>query len=105
MISLFIAFGVLIVGYLVYGRVAERVFAPDDRKTPAVAVNDGVDCVPMKRWKAFLIQLLNIAGTGPIFGGIDGSGLRAGGVPVDSLRLNTWRCSSRLYVRHDKLPS
>ena len=47
MISLFISFAVLIMGYLVYGRVAEKIFSPDDRKTPAIAVNDGVDCVPM----------------------------------------------------------
>ena len=73
MISLFIAFAVLIVGYLVYGRVAEKVFSPDGRQTPAIAVNDGVDCVPMKRWKAFLVQLLNIAGTGPIFGALMGA--------------------------------
>ena len=73
MISLFISFAVLIIGYLVYGRVAEKIFSPDDRKTPAIAVNDGVDCVPMKRWKAFLVQLLNIAGTGPIFGALMGA--------------------------------
>ena len=48
-------------------------FAPDDRQTPAVAINDGVDCVPMKPWKAFLVQLLNIAGTGPIFGALMGA--------------------------------
>ena len=53
MISLLIAFAVLIVGYVVYGRVAEKIFAPDDRQTPAIAVNDGVDCVPMKTWKVF----------------------------------------------------
>ncbi len=73
MISLLISFGVLIVGYLVYGRIAERIFSPDDRQTPAVAVNDGVDCVPMKTWRAFLVQLLNIAGTGPIFGALMGA--------------------------------
>ncbi len=73
MISLFISFSVLIVGYLIYGRVTEKVFAPDDRKTPAIEVNDGVDCVPMKKWKAFLVQLLNIAGTGPIFGALMGA--------------------------------
>ena len=73
MISLLISFAVLIVGYLLYSRVAEKVFAPDDRQTPAVAINDGVDCVPMKTWKAFLIQLLNIAGTGPIFGALMGA--------------------------------
>ena len=73
MISLLIAFAILIVGYLVYGRVTDRIFASDDRQTPAVAINDGVDCVPMKTWKAFLVQLLNIAGTGPIFGALMGA--------------------------------
>lgn len=73
MISLFIAFAVLITGYFTYSRVTEKIFAADGRKTPAVAVNDGVDCVPMKTWKAFLIQLLNIAGTGPIFGALMGA--------------------------------
>lgn len=73
MISLLLSFAVLIVGYAVYGRVVERVFAPDDRQTPAVAIHDGVDCVPLKTGKAFLIQLLNIAGTGPIFGALMGA--------------------------------
>ena len=73
MISLLISFAVLIIGYLVYGKVTEKIFAPDDRQTPAVAINDGVDCVPMKTWKAFLVQLLNIAGTGPIFGALMGA--------------------------------
>ena len=73
MISLFIAFAVLITGYFVYSRITEKIFSPDDRKTPAVAINDGVDCVPMKTWKAFLVQLLNIAGTGPIFGALMGA--------------------------------
>ena len=73
MISLLVSFVVLIAGYLLYGRVAEKIFSPDDRETPAVAVNDGVDCVPMKTWKAFLVQLLNIAGTGPIFGALMGA--------------------------------
>ncbi|MBR4577460.1 MAG: carbon starvation protein A [Clostridia bacterium] len=73
MISLLISLAVLLVGYLVYGRVAEKAFGPDGRKTPAVEFNDGVDCVPMKPWKAFLVQLLNIAGTGPIFGPLMGA--------------------------------
>ncbi len=73
MISLLVSLAVLIVGYLVYGRIAEKIFAPDDRQTPAIAINDGVDCVPMKPWKSFLIQLLNIAGTGPIFGALMGA--------------------------------
>ena len=63
----------LIVGYCIYGRVVERIFSPDDRPTPAERLNDGVDYVPMKTWKAFLVQLLNIAGTGPIFGALMGA--------------------------------
>ena len=73
MISLFISFAMLIFGYLVYGRLAEMVFSPDDRQTPATLRNDGVDFVPMKTWRAYLIQLLNIAGTGPIFGALMGA--------------------------------
>lgn len=73
MISLIISLAVLVVGYIVYSRVVEKIFAPDDRQTPAIAINDGVDCVPMKTWRAFLIQLLNIAGTGPIFGALMGA--------------------------------
>ena len=64
MISLIISFAVLIAGFLTYGRVAEKAFAPDDRETQAYRLSDGVDYVPMKTWKAFLVQLLNIAGTG-----------------------------------------
>ena len=73
MISLFISLAVLFIGYILYGKVVEKVFSPDDRPTPAVTVNDGVDFVPMKTWKAFLVQLLNIAGTGPIFGALMGA--------------------------------
>ena len=73
MISLILSFCVLIGGYFVWGRLADKVFAPDDRQTPAVSHSDGVDCVPLPTWKAFLIQLLNIAGTGPIFGALMGA--------------------------------
>ncbi len=73
MISLILSFIVLIVGYMIYGRIVEKTFAPDDRQTPAIRLNDGVDYVPMKTWKAFLVQLLNIAGTGPIFGALMGA--------------------------------
>ena len=73
MISFLLALTVLFVGYLLYGRLSERIFAPDDRLTPANAINDGVNCIPMKPWKALLIQLLNIAGTGPIFGALMGA--------------------------------
>ena len=73
MISLILSLVVLLVGFLCYGRLAERVFSPDNRQTPALAVNDGVDCVPMKPFRAFLVQLLTIAGTGPIFGALMGA--------------------------------
>ena len=73
MISLLLSLSVLIAGYFVYSRITEKIFGPDGRETPAIAVNDGVDCVPMKPWKSFLIQLLNIAGTGPIFGALMGA--------------------------------
>ena len=73
MISLVLSLIVLLAGFAVYGRLAEKCFGPDGRRTPAIAINDGVDCVPMKPWKAFLVQLLNIAGTGPIFGALMGA--------------------------------
>ena len=73
MISFVIALIVLIIGYCVYGRIVEKVFGPDDRETPANRMNDGVDYVPLSTGKAFLVQLLNIAGTGPIFGAIMGA--------------------------------
>ena len=59
MISLLISLLVLLVGYFVYGKVVEKVFAPDDRKTPAFEHRDGVDYVPMKKWKNCLVNLLN----------------------------------------------
>ncbi len=73
MITLVCALAILVAGYFVYGRVVERVFRPDDRPTPATDHPDGVDYVPMKTWRVFLIQLLNIAGTGPIFGALLGA--------------------------------
>ena len=73
MISLFVSFSVLFAGYMIYGKFTERVFSPDDRPTPAVSKNDGVDYVPLSTGKAFLVQLLNIAGTGPIFGALMGA--------------------------------
>ena len=73
MISLLASFAVLIAGYFIYGRLVEKVFSPDERQTPAYRLEDGVDYVPMKTWKAYLVQLLNIAGTGPIFGALMGA--------------------------------
>lgn len=62
----------LALGYFTYGRFVERVLSPDDRKTPAVANPDGVDILPLPAWKNMLIQLLNIAGVGPVIGVILG---------------------------------
>ena len=73
MITFFISFVALVLGYLLYGKFVSKVFAPDDRMTPAVVINDGIDYVPMPNWKIFMIQFLNIAGTGPIFGAIMGA--------------------------------
>src|SRR5690606_26536684 len=74
MITLLISIGVLIVGYFVYGKICERIFEIDpDRSTPAFTEADGVDFVPLPRWKSFLIQFLNIAGLGPIFGAVAGA--------------------------------
>ena len=73
MISFFVSLAISIAGYVVYGAFVEKVFKPDDRKTPSVLHPDGVDYTPIKTWKAFLIQLLNIAGLGPIFGALSGA--------------------------------
>ncbi len=74
MITLIISTLLLIFGYQVYSRYLERVFGVDgSRKTPALTMPDGVDYLPLPWWKAFLIQFLNIAGLGPIFGAIAGA--------------------------------
>lgn len=73
MITFVVALIVLIAGYVLYGAVVERIFGVDpQRQTPAYAKSDGVDYMPMPTWKVFLIQFLNIAGLGPIFGAIMG---------------------------------
>ena len=73
MISFLVCLALLIGGYFVYGNLVNNIFSPDDRETPAVRINDGVDYVVMPQWKLFLIQLLNIAGLGPIFGAMQGA--------------------------------
>ena len=73
MISFSLSLIALVLGYLLYGRFVERVFAPDNRTTPALSKADGMDYVVLPSWKIFMIQFLNIAGTGPIFGAIMGA--------------------------------
>ena len=73
MISFTLSLVALLLGYLLYGRFVEKVFSPDDRVTPAVSKADGIDYIVLPNWKIFMIQFLNIAGTGPIFGAIMGA--------------------------------
>lgn len=73
MFSFFGCIALLIGGFFLYGKFTSNVFGPDDRKTPAITMEDGTDYVPMGNARIFLIQLLNIAGLGPIFGALAGA--------------------------------
>jgi len=74
MIIFLASLAALILGYLIYGTIVARIFGADDqRPTPVTTMEDGVDFVHLPTWKIFLIQLLNIAGVGPIFGPILGA--------------------------------
>ena len=74
MVTFLLCVAALVVGYLLYGTFVEKVFGPNEaNRTPAMANPDGIDYVPISKPKAFLIQLLNIAGLGPIFGAISGA--------------------------------
>ena len=74
MVTFVIALIVLILGYVFYGKYIERLFGADpNREVPATAMADGVDYIAMPTWKAYMIQFLNIAGLGPIFGAIMGA--------------------------------
>lgn len=74
MISFLLSIAALIAGYFLYGWLVEKIFGADaGRATPAISMQDGVDYVPMKWGRIFLIQFLNIAGLGPIFGAVAGA--------------------------------
>lgn len=73
MITFTLALLILIGGYIIYGAYVNRIFGPDNRNTPAITMADGVDYIPLPTWKVFMIQFLNIAGLGPIFGAIMGA--------------------------------
>jgi carbon starvation protein CstA len=73
MLAFLAALAVLIFGYAFYAAFVDKVFKPDNRMVPATMLSDGVDYVPLPTWKVFLVQLLNIAGVGPIFGAISGA--------------------------------
>jgi carbon starvation protein CstA len=74
MITFFISILALVLGYVFYGKLMEKIFGIDqNRETPAMSMKDGVDYMPLPKWKTFLIQFLNIAGLGPIFGAVAGA--------------------------------
>ena len=74
MYSFLLSLVALILGYLIYGKFVEKVFGPDPKRpTPAISKADGVDYIALPNWKVYMIQFLNIAGTGPIFGAIMGA--------------------------------
>ncbi len=74
MITFLLSLLTLLVAYFIYGRLVERIFDIDTtRETPALTKNDGVDYMPLPTWRIFMIQFLNIAGLGPIFGAILGA--------------------------------
>lgn len=74
MITFIVSISILLSGYFFYSKFIEKIEGVDaDRQTPAYRMNDGVDYVPLPWWRAFLIQFLNIAGLGPIFGALAGA--------------------------------
>ncbi|MBP7505296.1 MAG: carbon starvation protein A [Prolixibacteraceae bacterium] len=74
MITFTVALIILLMGYFLYSRLLERIEGADgSHPTPALTMADGVDYVPMPWWRVFLIQFLNIAGLGPIFGAVAGA--------------------------------
>ena len=73
MISFTLCLIALVIGYFTYGRYIDHLFGPTTQKTPALTNPDGVDYIPLPTWKIFMIQFLNIAGLGPIFGAILGA--------------------------------
>ena len=73
MISFLFCIVIIVGGYFTYSKLIEKTYGPQDRDTPAVAINDGVDYVVLPAWRMFMIQLLNIAGLGPIFGVLTGA--------------------------------
>ena len=88
----------IILGFFLYGTLVEKVFRiQPNRHTPAINQADGVDYVPMSGWRIFLVQFLNIAGLGPIYG----CQVRNGFVAMDCIWYDIRRCSTRLHYRND----
>lgn len=86
MITFISCLAILIIGYFVYGTYVDKnAKLSDDNQTPAVRLEDGVDYMPMPWYKVFLIQFLNIAGTGPIFGAIMGCIIWTSSIFMDNI--------------------
>ncbi len=101
MITFIISIIVLLLGYFFYSKIIERIQGIDEtRETPAISMKDGVDYMPMPWWRIFLIQFLNIAGLGPIFGAVAGAMWGPGCISVDSFGFSVCRCRSRLFFRN-----
>ena len=73
MVTFLGALATLIIGYIVYGAIVDRAFGRTGETAPSIRLEDGVDYIPLPTWKVFMIQLLNIAGLGPIFGALQGA--------------------------------
>lgn len=73
MTTFLVAFVALLLGFFIYSRIVDKFFKPTNAPTPAITKRDGVDFLPLPTWKVFMIQLLNIAGLGPIFGALGGA--------------------------------
>ena len=104
MITFFVCLALLLIGYATYGAFVEKVFHPDDRETPCTRLEDGVDYAPIAPWRAFLIQLLNIAGLGPIFGALSGA-IWGPSYALDRIWYHFRRCCPRFlkwYAFHEK---
>ena len=100
MILFLICVAALIAGYFIYGAFVEKVFGVTPaRPTPAHSQKDGVDFVPMSTPKVYLVQLLNIAGVGPIFGPIMGA-LYGPAAMLWIVLVHFCRRCSRLFLRH-----
>ncbi len=103
MLWFFFCVALLLAGYFFYSRVIERIFVINpNRQTPAYTMNDGVDYMPMSKTKIWLIQLLNIAGTGPIFGPILGALYGPSCNALDCSGLYLCWCGTRLFLRNVK---